>query len=211
MNGRFERNFTMEIYIFRHGQTAWNTIHRLQGSTDIPLNENGVELAKISGANINHIHFDKIFSSPLCRALDTAHYLANGRDIPIVTNDLLREINFGAWEGLTDKELIAMDAAFKYFFDQPSLFTPAEGGETFEEVGLRAKTFLTDVIEPLEHTHNRIMIVAHGAINKGLFMHIDGHGPEDFWKGGLHKNCGASIVDYTAGKYSILEDNIVFY
>ena len=55
----------MEIYIVRHGETVWNEKRLLQGSEDIELNSKGRELAGITGRNLENIHFDKIYSSPL--------------------------------------------------------------------------------------------------------------------------------------------------
>ena len=48
----------MKIYLIRHGETSWNTLGRLQGRTDIELNENGIRLAKITGEKLKDVHFD---------------------------------------------------------------------------------------------------------------------------------------------------------
>ena len=67
----------MKVYFMRHGETDWNIVKRLQGTTDIPLNENGISLAKISAENMKNagIQFDEIFSSPLNRAVHTAEII----------------------------------------------------------------------------------------------------------------------------------------
>ena len=62
----------MKIYIIRHGQTEWNKSGRLQGQTDIALNENGKELAVKVGYALKEISFDRVISSPLARAVETA-------------------------------------------------------------------------------------------------------------------------------------------
>ena len=74
----------MELYIVRHGQTEWNKERRLQGSADIMLAKEGVEAAKKTGTALKNVAFDKIYSSPLTRAYDTACYIRADRNIEIV-------------------------------------------------------------------------------------------------------------------------------
>lgn len=64
----------MKIYLIRHGETSWNTLGRLQGRTDIELNENGIRLAKITGEKLKDVHFDLAIASPLKRAYETADW-----------------------------------------------------------------------------------------------------------------------------------------
>lgn len=202
----------MEIYIVRHGETIWNEQKLLQGRTDIELNENGRTLARITGKRLMDTHFDAIYSSPLKRAYETATLIANGRDIPIITNDLLRELSFGEYEGQNMSLLLKDDSqSFKYFFKQPHLYKAPADGETLEHLCERASEFMTNVIEPLEDKYSRIMIVAHGAINKAIMTHIKKHKLEYFWTGGLQKNCNVIIVDYTKGEYHIIDETRIFY
>ena len=97
----------MEIYIVRHGETVWNKKKLLQGRTDIELSDKGRELARITGENLRDTHFDMVFSSPLKRAYETASLIVGDRDIPIVKNDLIKEMCFGNWEGQNMSELLA--------------------------------------------------------------------------------------------------------
>jgi probable phosphoglycerate mutase len=204
----------MEIYIVRHGQTKWNIEKRLQGRSDIDLTQKGIDLAIESGETLRNTHFDCIYSSPLKRALETAKAFCGGRDIEIQTDDRLLELCFGDYEGHTNDELIARPGcAYKYFFDKPELYVPGPNGETLEELCERAADFMTSVVEPLArdgHTQ-RIMIVAHGAINKALMCHVKQHGIKDFWAGGLQRNCNVIILDYTDGKYQVLDESRIFY
>ena len=63
------------LYIIRHGKTDWNELHKLQGRTDIPLNENGRQMAREAGQRYKEVHFDICFCSPLVRAKETAELL----------------------------------------------------------------------------------------------------------------------------------------
>ena len=201
----------MEIYIVRHGETPWNIDRILQGSTDICLNENGRALAIETGKNLSETRIDRIYSSPLKRAYETACLIRGNRDIDIVTDERLRELNFGEYEGQSMRELIKDDSlTFKYFFKQPHLYRPSEKAETLTSLIGRAGDFMKEVIEPLEGLE-RVMIVAHGALNKAIMSYIKGHGLEDFWSGGLQKNCNVIIVDYTDQRYKIIDETKLFY
>ncbi len=200
----------MEIYIVRHGETLWNIDQRFQGSTDIELSDEGRRLARICGENLRDTHFDRVFSSPLCRARETARLFMGGRDIEIEVDERLRELNFGDCEGRIHKDLVSDPTlTFKYFFTQPELYVPDAKGEEIEHMMARAKSFMTEVIEPLNL--ERVMIVGHGALNKGIMCHVKNHGKEKLWTGGLQKNCNVIILNYQDGKYTIIDETKLFY
>lgn len=202
----------MEIYIVRHGETVWNEKKLLQGRTDIELNEKGRELARITGENLKSTDFDLIYSSPLKRAYETAQLIVGERNIPIIKNDLIMEMCFGDWEGKNMSELLKDDSqGFHFFFKQPQLYHPIGNGESFEELCSRASKFMTDYVEPLATRYSRIMVVAHGAINKAMMMHVKKHQMKDFWSGGLQQNCNVIMLDYSAGTYNIIDETRIFY
>ena len=113
----------MELYLIRHGQTDWNKEGRLQGSVDIELNENGRAMAKAAGIRLNEVFFDKIYSSPLKRAYETAELIRNNRNLEIIVDESLREISFGAMEGTTYDDLSKEDSPCKYFFAKFNKFS----------------------------------------------------------------------------------------
>lgn len=202
----------MEIYIIRHGRTLWNKEQRLQGSADIELSDSGRAPAIESSQNMKDIHFDKIFSSPLKRAYETACILRGDRELEIITDDRLRELDFGSYEGRTMEELNNdPTCTFRYFFDKPELYRATEDGETLEHLCERASQFMKEQIEPLAETCERILIVAHGAINKAMMTHVKKHGIVDFWSGGLQRNCAVITMNYHDGVYEIQDENKLFY
>ena len=85
----------MKIYLVRHGETGWNRIHKLQGQSDIELNDVGRELAEETAEGLKDIDFGLIYSSPLNRAYETALILRRDRQQEILTDKRLLEINFG--------------------------------------------------------------------------------------------------------------------
>lgn len=201
----------MEIYIIRHGQTVWNKERKLQGSTDIELTEEGRKMASLTGQGMKGITFDKVFSSPLKRAYETAQLIHAESNVVIEIDERIREVSFGEYEGLNVDEMLNNEACgFYHFFDKPELYRAAEHGETLEDVILRGKEFIEDKILPLEGKAQRVMIVAHGAMNKALLAAMLGRELKDFWKGNLQKNLGASIVDLTAGEFTLVKESQSF-
>ncbi len=202
----------MEIYIVRHGETIWNKEKRLQGSTDIELGEKGIDLARRSGEGLKDTKIDAIYSSPLKRAYKTAKLFRGDKNVEIITDDRIRELNFGVSEGKRYDDLYEDENCyFKYFFTEPHLYKPSENGETLEHLVERGTEFMQEVIEPLEASCERVMIVAHGAMNKALMTYVKGHSLEHFWSGGLQRNCNVIILDYTDGKYTVVDETHIFF
>lgn len=186
----------MELYIIRHGETIWNAEGRLQGRADIELNEKGREVAGRLGEQLEDIEFDCIYSSPLIRAYETACLIRGHRNIPIIRDDRLKEICFGVKEGIHYTEWLNDTSPYRFFFTEPLKYEQPEEAESFQDVCDRTKEFLKEVIEPLYGQKKRIMIVAHGALNKGLMCHIEGNDIAHYWGKGLQGNCEATIFEF---------------
>lgn len=205
----FHYNAHMELYIVRHGQTVWNAAGKLQGRTDIELNQNGIDAAVALGRRLKDVHFDKIFSSPLKRAVHTAELIRGSddstlRDVPIQTDQRLIEMSFGIGEGRLCDEWFAPQSPYRFFFTEPEKFPRPPQGESFLDVMARTKNFVQEIIEPLYGHAERIMIVAHGALNKGIMCYLQNHGVEDYWLNGLQENCQASVFDYDGASWKTI-------
>lgn len=185
----------MDIYIVRHGETIWNKSRLLQGSRDIELSEEGREAAIYRGKQLKDVDFDVIYSSPLSRAYETACLIRGERDIEIIKDDRLREVNFGVNEGESAIELQKDKSnSFCKFFDDPANYVAPKNGESLKEVCIRTKEFMEEVIEPQKDKLDKVLIAGHGAMNKGIMCHVLNHGLDQYWSGGLQKNCGVLIV-----------------
>jgi 2,3-bisphosphoglycerate-dependent phosphoglycerate mutase len=95
---------TTRICFIRHGETDWNAEKRIQGQTDIPLNETGRGQALAMAFNAAHHDFSAIYSSDLCRAYETAQMVAARRGLEVKTLSQLRERHFGKFQGITAEE-----------------------------------------------------------------------------------------------------------
>lgn len=198
----------MKLYIIRHGQTDWNRAHRLQGRTDIPLNEWGRLVAELTREGLKNVAFDAAFTSPLIRAKETAELVLEGRHIPIIEDERIIEVNFGAYEG----ESFQLDNEnLQNFFSKPEVYYPVDGSESMESILERTGDFLSELYQNPKYQDSTILISTHGAALCGLLCNIKKWEKADFWKGGLHKNCGFSIVEVLDGVPKILKEAIVAY
>lgn len=175
------------LYIMRHGRTDWNDERRLQGRTDIPLNETGRQMARDAASRYADIDLDIIYCSPLIRALETARIFASGRDIPVITDDRLKEMAFGIYEGMA-RSFDIPDCPVNVLFRDPENYkVPVEGGESFDELFNRTGSFL-DEIRPLVSEGKNILIVGHGAMNLSIICQVRNIPLKDFWSTGI-ENC----------------------
>ncbi len=137
----------MKLYIIRHGETQWNHLLRLQGQTDIELNENGRLLAQVTARALQKVPFTKCYTSPLSRAKETARLVLGGRQIPLVEDPRIAEISFGAEESVRVKNEDGAIVVPRYydFFRQPDRYVAPEGGESLEALLARTGDFLREL------------------------------------------------------------------
>lgn len=156
------------FYFLRHGETDWNKEGRLQGHIDIPLNETGRAQARLAIPILQKYPIDRIVSSPLSRALETAQIINAVLQKPLVTDERLREKHFGLFEGKTKDEIALWQMENPtYDLTRGLSLTAPPGGESPEQLQeriLAAKEhFLTDYAD-------NVLFVAHGGIYRSLCL-----------------------------------------
>jgi probable phosphoglycerate mutase len=172
----------------RHGKTDWNVRHKLQGRTDIPLNEEGRIMAEKARAEYKDVHFDICYCSPLIRAKETAQIVLKDRNIPIIEDKRLVEMSFGTYEG-TENSFAIPDCPINILFQHPEKYTVSIGNaETFEELYHRTGEFLNEIIYPQLKQGKDILIVGHGAMNSSIVCQVKNLPIEKFWSAGI-ENC----------------------
>ena len=175
------------LYIMRHGKTDWNKRHKLQGRTDIPLNDEGRMMAEKACIEYQDVHFDICFSSPLSRAVETAKIVLKNRHIPIITDDRLVEMSFGEYEGV-ENSFETPDLPINVMFTNPEKYVESVGGaKTFEELYKRTGSFLKEVVEPLLKEGKDVLIVGHGMMNTSIIAQIRNIPIKDFWSIGIEQ------------------------
>lgn len=147
--------------LLRHGQTDWNINFLLQGVTDIPMNETGIEQIKMAAKAIKAEDWDIILTSPLSRARQTAEIIAHHVGFPqIVENELLKERSFGEAEGLSHEQWRA-----KY-----SNLDEIPGGESRTQLAERSKLLLDTVAAELRG--KKVLAISHGALIRSLLSTV---------------------------------------
>jgi probable phosphoglycerate mutase len=141
-----------QVYLIRHGETAWSLSGQHTGITDIPLTENGRKVARLLQPVLAKQHFALVLTSPLERARNTCELAGLGEGAEI-DRDLM-EWNYGEYEGLTPKQIHARAPGWMLFRDG------CPGGESPEQVGARADR----VIARVRAVERHVALFAHGHI-----------------------------------------------
>ena len=202
------------MYIIRHGQTPWNARKCLQGRSDVDLNENGIYLAELTGKALRDVTFDMAFTSPLIRAKHTAQCILAGRKVPIIEDERLIEISFGIYEGCcyAEENRQVPQQWIENFFHAPQDYVAAPGGESLDDVEKRTRNFMEDICSRKELQDKTILVSTHGGALRGLLNSIRESNREDYWHGGVSKNCAVSIVTCNRGEKPVLvEENHIYY
>ncbi len=202
----------MRLYLVRHGQTDWNKIRRLQGQVDIPLNEFGRQLARETAVGLGNVPFNRCFSSPLGRAVETARIILDGRDVPVTCDRRIIEMGFGEIEGgCCSREGWNVPESFQLFFTDPVHYQAPKGGETFYDMHRRLSDFLTWLFGREEFRQDTILVTTHGAALAGMINCIKKEPVSRYWGKGVHMNCGVTRVDVTDGVPEIIFEDRVYY
>ena len=177
----------MEIYFIRHGQTDYNLHNITQGCKDIPLNETGRRQAQEAAEALKSIDFDYIYSSPLCRALETAEIINQYKHQPIITEKRLCERSFNVLEGTASKQI---DMAS--FFDFEANLSEY-GVETIKSFIARVSSFLDEIHLKYGNTNKKILLVSHNGVHIAMYCYYNGV-PDNLLEYGLY-SCEYSIFN----------------
>ncbi|MGC4808581.1 histidine phosphatase family protein [Micromonospora sp. DT233] len=147
------------LIVWRHGNTDWNAGDRVQGQTDVPLNDLGREQARASAPLLAALRPDAIVASDLSRAADTAAALAALTGLPVRTDARLRERHFGSWQGLARTEAAERypDEYARWRAGDPD---PGAGIESLDDLGKRVGGALQDAAA--ETPGGTIVVATHG-------------------------------------------------
>ena len=168
----------MNFYFTRHGETEWNVKKKIQGTTDIPLDEKGIQQAKrlaetlLEKQRSGELHLDRVYTSPQLRAAETARIAAEALHATCIPMDGLVEMNLGSWEG-SNWRVIERENSPEYQEwrkDRRYVRTPG-GGECYNDVVKRT----LDAMEYIMKRENGdVLIVTHSAIIMALRCYIAG-------------------------------------
>jgi len=148
------------LLLARHGETDWNRELRIQGSSDIALNDLGRAQAHGLAEELEHVDLDAIYSSDLSRARATAEAVAASHGLEVRFDPRLRERSFGNWEGLTREDIAALPEG------------ESHDGESDDEVRERVLEAVQAIADA--HPGEQVLVVSHGGALNSLWHHALG-------------------------------------
>lgn len=148
------------LLLARHGETDWNRELRIQGSSDIELNELGRRQAQFLAQELTDVDLDAIYASDLSRARVTAEVVAATHALEVKLDPRLRERTFGSWEGLTREDISALPEGSHH------------DGEHDDEVRERVLAAVQEIAAA--HPGEQVLIVSHGGALNTLWHHALG-------------------------------------
>jgi len=182
------------VEFIRHGEPVGGSRYRGHGIDD-PLTERGWKQMWNGVGSAGH--WDIILTSPLARCADFAHRLGEERKIPVRILDDLREIGFGAWEGMTKEQLLeTRPEEFRRFYEDPIAYPPEKAERVedfFNRISLCYDLFLNEFLE------KNILVVAHAGVIRAALMHAIGAGPGQMYNLEI-RNGMVSRVRYRNGR-----------
>ncbi|MFL0269535.1 histidine phosphatase family protein [Candidatus Clostridium radicumherbarum] len=192
----------LRLYITRHGETEWNIEGRMQGWKNSNLTERGRMNAIALGQSLKDIEFKKVYCSPLDRTKETTELIFKGRNIEVVYDDNLKEINLGELEGLNQEEIKNIYPEFQsHFWKNPQEYVPISG-EGFYDVKDRVINALQRIIR--ENPEGNVMIVTHGVVLKTIHAYFKDLTLDRLWDPPFIYDTSLTIVEIENGIAKII-------
>ncbi len=193
MLASISQNKYTTFYIVRHGETDWNTTKKIQGSSDIHLNERGIKQAEALSLKLNSIIFSSAFSSNLSRAKDTGNILLAKKNVQLQATNSLKEREFGSLEGKSTDYLHKMHTLFATFTDKQILeYKYDQSFESNQEVMKRVTRFLRKVGK--EFFGQNILVVTHSGVIRPLLVELGAGRYTDFPSGSIDNGAYLKIL-----------------
>src|SRR6056297_2601616 len=186
-----------ELWWIRHGETDWNLALRIQGSSDVELNETGVAQARALAPRLEKVAFDAVYASDLSRAHRTAMLASSGAKIR--TDPRLRELSYGMLEGARWADLSdEQSATARHWQEDPRRRRLPGGGESYDDLAARVAAFVADL--PAE---GRFAAFSHGGTIRGALYTILGHPNGSTWRLAID-NCSVTRLRFDERGVTIL-------
>lgn len=150
------------VYIVRHGATDWNQAGRIQGQLDIPLNADGRAQARLVAQRLVDLGPAALYSSDLLRAYETAQIIGQATGLPVIQKLGLREMHFGAWQGLTVPQLRERDPDVYAARRANPYDVPPPGGQTWRQFYQRAVRALHEILRTTDA--QRLIVATHSGV-----------------------------------------------
>jgi len=165
-----------ELILLRHGESQWNLENRFTGWIDVPLSPRGEEEARKAGEKLRGHRIDKLYTSVLARAIETARLtlmVAGIGALPTERDPALNERMYGDLQGLNKAEAAQQFGAEQVHLWRRSYDVRPPGGESLADTAARVLPFWEQRILPDLRAGTNVLVVAHGNSLRALVMHLD--------------------------------------
>ncbi len=169
-----------QIILVRHGRTSWNIDKIFRGSKDIPLDDLGREEARAAAEWLKNETIHAAYTSPLCRARDTALAIARHHNLEVKDVPGLADLSYGDWEGVPLKDVKVKYAELYRQWEAAPHAVRFPNGETLEILRTRALAAVEKVVQ--RHPDQTVLLAAHRAVNKVLIAAFIGLDNSHFWR-----------------------------
>ncbi|NMA60489.1 MAG: alpha-ribazole phosphatase [Firmicutes bacterium] len=187
----------LRLYLVRHGETDWNREKRYLGHTDLPLNQNGEWEVSHLRENLREVLFERCYTSDLRRARQTATTILGGRDVQLIEELALRELDFGEWEGLTYDEICQRyPQEAQKWVESGGRSSPFDG-EDLGDLEVRVASWLNSLLA--ENIKGNILVVTHGGPVRILLCLLLGISSEKHWQFNV-STAGLAVVEVHEGQ-----------
>ena len=192
------------FWFVRHGQTLFNTDRRVQGVTDSPLTDKGIDQAKTTCKALANVWFHQAYTSPSERCVDTSDLILQGRRIWAKVKHELHEQDFGTLEAKSDS--VSLSAFHDHLIDMDYRMY---GGESKKMVTDRLSSLLEDIISS-SNDGDHVLLVSHGAVMM-ILLEMIGLNLEAYMKNCLEDNkdpipnAGVTVFAYEDGTWTIVQ------
>jgi alpha-ribazole phosphatase len=187
----------VRLLLVRHGETAWNAAGRFQGQVDMALSVTGQRQAKALGRVLAAEGVHALHSSDLQRAWETARIIADTLRCAVQPEPCLREMAFGAWEGLTFAETQQRDPHLLAAWQTAPEQVAPPGGETLSHVSDRVKTVFHRLVAHCQE--QTVVLVAHGGPLRVLLCLALGLPPRAHWQFAIAPGSLSELQVYEQG------------
>ena len=188
------------LCLVRHGETAWNAEHRVQGQLDVPLNATGLAQAQAIARALSREKFDALYSSDLARALQTAQPLAALLGLPIVRDRSLRERHYGIFQKLTYAEVKMRFPEDYARFEARDPEYAFRTGESLREFSRRSIDVILKIAK--ENEGRRVAVFTHGGVLDKFYRYVKGMPLEAARDFGI-PNCGINRLALDGDRWSM--------
>lgn len=196
------------LLLVRHGETEWNQSRRYQGQRDIELNAVGLEQAEALERRLSTEHIVAAYASDLQRAMVTAQEIVAKQGLEVVPCRDLRELDFGAFEGLTFDEIEKRYPAELEVWQVRCIDVAPPNGETLHQLAVRVKTCIDYVIA--KNPDGSVLVVSHSGPLRALLCSLMGFELDLWWRFRLGTGSLSIVETYPTGNILALLNEVSF-